>query len=576
MNDQFSEKKTKAIQIKNHIVLFGLMIISICITIIFAHQYHNAFKQTIINQWNQQLETTVQISSVNFESFMEKFSENIKHVAHDPLIQKKVCQGVPDKSEKGYCPLKDLYNIHNNEMDAILLVDSTGMILVRFPEMINKHSCIGKKCGRGVSNEKHLADDDFFISEVFLNHQSNPAIALSVPIIVNNKFSGLVRWMVSTNRISKKFVDHVKVGNKGYMWVTDNKNNIISHHNKDIIGANIKKFRLENNLNREFVNLVENNNEGVGQYIDFAHNELCLVVFKKINIGDFKWTLIVNLPYEEIVKPISSHALKTFILAGLISIIITITVFVLYRIQKRKTQLETESKYLANIAKSEEILRIERGKRLTAVIDGQEIERSRISRELHDGLGQLLLAVKVKLESITDLKSDYLNSILKEIKSQFIKTVDEIKRISDNLSPVVLSEFGISTALQNLCEDISNNNKIKIDFVSYGIIEEIDEKIKTYLYRIAQEALSNVVKHAQATEVNIQLLGNREQITLIVQDNGKGFDENSTKRSQGNGLNNIKERTAILRGVCEIKSSPGNGTIINITVQFDNNNDETS
>ena len=191
-------------------------------------------------------------------------------------------------------------------------------------------------------------------------------------------------------------------------------------------------------------------------------------------------------------------------------------------------------------------------------------------------MGQLLLAVKVKLESITDLKSDYLNSILKEIKSQFIKTVDEIKRISDNLSPVVLSEFGISTALQNLCEDISNNNKIKIDFVSYGIIEEIDEKIKTYLYRIAQEALSNVVKHAQATEVNIQLLGNREQITLIVQDNGKGFDENSTKRSQGNGLNNIKERTAILRGVCEIKSSPGNGTIINITVQFDNNNDETS
>jgi two-component system sensor histidine kinase DegS len=218
------------------------------------------------------------------------------------------------------------------------------------------------------------------------------------------------------------------------------------------------------------------------------------------------------------------------------------------------------------LALSSEKLREERQKRLTAMIDGQESERIRISRELHDGLGQYLLAIKVRLEEIGAHVSGKLNDDLSVINGMFVETIDEAKRISNNLMPLMLDELGIVTALNNLCNELSATTKIKIDFVSFGIPDHINNKITTYIYRILQEALSNAVKYSSATEINVQLLGNKEQINLIVQDNGKGFIIDTSQKVKGNGLNNISERATILNGIFEIESKIGEGTILNVKI----------
>jgi len=220
----------------------------------------------------------------------------------------------------------------------------------------------------------------------------------------------------------------------------------------------------------------------------------------------------------------------------------------------------------------ESALKEEREKRLSAIIDGQEMERQRMSRELHDGLGQFLIAIKLKLETIINTPFANKESLL-EVQEMFNTTIDEVRKISDNLMPSILKEFGLETALRNLCKLMAQASNINIRFESLPIKKKLEERISTYLYRISQEALNNVVKHAQATEASIELLELGNYIQLIIKDNGKGFDFDRHFKSQGNGIYNMHERISVIGGSIEIKSKTGKalptsrqGTIIDIKI----------
>ena len=570
-------------------VMLGIIIILIFFTIYIAFIYHNNFKRIVIAQWNQQLTITINILSVNLESFLEKYSENLVNLAHNPVIQRRAC-GKPTQEDMNYCPLENLYKIHKSEMDAIILTDKEGKIIRRFPTM-KLPDDTEQYCPRGIAEEKKLKPYQVNISGIFNNKKGNPSISISVPVYYNDEFSGAVRWMVSINTISNKFINPIKVGRNGYMWVVDNEGLILAHHEKKFVGIRIRELlsnpaayglpektgfsSYTSTKHESFYNLIFSGKSGTGRYVDFAHMETCLAAYQNMKIGKNSWILIMSLPYSEIVDPIRSHALKTFILAAIISSIIILMVINFYKVQKTRNKLEIESKYLSELARSEEALRKERSKRLTAVIDGQEMERSRISRELHDGLGQLLLAIKVKLEQLSQTREKGISEKREELNELLVTTLDEVKRISDNLMPVSLDDLGLSNAIQSLCSDVSRTNRIEIDFVSHGISENIESKIKTYLYRITQEALSNVIKHSEATEVNVQLLGNDKQLTLIIQDNGKGFIYDPVHRLKGNGINNIRERVAILNGIVDIVSSTEMGTVITVKINLSEENDQS-
>ena len=209
----------------------------------------------------------------------------------------------------------------------------------------------------------------------------------------------------------------------------------------------------------------------------------------------------------------------------------------------------------------EKQLREERLMRLSWVIDGQEIERQRLARELHDGLGQYLIALKLKLENV-EVDSDKNQKKLDDLRKLFNKTIDEIRRISYDLMPAGLYEFGIINALRNLCKDTAEHTSINIEFEADKNLknEKLSEKCCMYLYRITQEAMNNSVKHAEATLISVNILKIENFIVLSIADNGKGFKFEATYKYVGNGLYNMRERVNMLSGTFEVNSDLGKGT----------------
>jgi len=203
---------------------------------------------------------------------------------------------------------------------------------------------------------------------------------------------------------------------------------------------------------------------------------------------------------------------------------------------------------------------------ILSVIDGQELERQRLSRELHDGIGQSLVAIRMKLESLTYMPDTEIKDHLPAIRRQFDQIIDEIRRITTDLMPPVLDEFGLVIALFNLCEETSRASGVRVKFEHKVKTDEWNKKIQTYLYRIIQEAINNIIKHASAHQAYIKLLQDNDFIYLSIQDDGVGFRQTSSNRLGGHGLHNIQERVKMLGGTIDMKSAPRKGTLIQIKV----------
>jgi PAS domain S-box-containing protein len=219
--------------------------------------------------------------------------------------------------------------------------------------------------------------------------------------------------------------------------------------------------------------------------------------------------------------------------------------------------------------KMEAELEAERNKRIRAVFDGQDLERQRLSRELHDGLGQQLVAGKLILESsLYATNSDDLKPKISDAQGIFDRIISDIRRISHDLSPSVLHEFGLRAAIENLCNDISKASGIGVDFQFELDDKNPDEMTATYLYRIAQEGLNNIHRHSGASQARVVLRTDKYGIHMKIEDNGAGFLPREVSKKGGNGLYNIRERVSILKGHIVVKSSPGKGTQILIRVPF--------
>jgi signal transduction histidine kinase len=198
--------------------------------------------------------------------------------------------------------------------------------------------------------------------------------------------------------------------------------------------------------------------------------------------------------------------------------------------------------------------------RAATLIEGQENERRRIINDLHDGVGQLLTAVRMRVELLED------NHHLKEeIKTQINETIAEVKRISYNVMPQALVDFGLEAALKGLCDTVKKYAPLKIDFRYVRECNHVlNFEITIAVFRIAQEALNNIVKHAAATQVTFHVIDKEDELYVVIEDNGKGFRE--TKISTGSGLRNIRERAKLLNGNVEINSTEGHGSVIEVHI----------
>jgi two-component system NarL family sensor kinase len=195
-----------------------------------------------------------------------------------------------------------------------------------------------------------------------------------------------------------------------------------------------------------------------------------------------------------------------------------------------------------------------------AVMETQESERKRIAEDLHDSLGHLLSTAKLNLQTqpIAQKQIDGSLNLLNQAS-------EEIRNITFNLMPRTLEEGGLIPALNELASKVTNSGAVKVLLHVHDMEKFVLEKQSQFnIYRIVQEAVNNILKHAAATEINIQVLGQKDHITIMIEDDGKGFNPETNK--EGRGLKNIVTRSLWLKGNINIDSTPGRGTTI--TTEF--------
>ena len=209
---------------------------------------------------------------------------------------------------------------------------------------------------------------------------------------------------------------------------------------------------------------------------------------------------------------------------------------------------------------------------MQAMIDGEESERKRIARDLHDGIGSRLSSLKMQLNRI---ESKYNNTIdeIEDLSDGLSKSISDLRRTAFNLVPETLSKLGLELALKDLCFSMSNPN-VTILFTSNEIKNNIIKSNQTTIFRIVQELINNALKHSNCTEIIVDCSQNGQLFLITVEDNGIGFSTNDLKSFSGLGLKNIKSRVDLLRGNIDYSSSQNKGTIFNIELQVQTENED--
>lgn len=204
----------------------------------------------------------------------------------------------------------------------------------------------------------------------------------------------------------------------------------------------------------------------------------------------------------------------------------------------------------------------------------REEERTRIAREIHDELGQQLTVLRMDVSWLTKrLKGtdEATNDKLEDLGELLDSTVQSVRRISYELRPILLDEFGLVAAMEWHLKEFEKRSGIKTYFRLPGENLQLDDPLKTNLFRILQESLTNVARHSNASQVNVHFIQNANQLVLRVQDNGKGFDKEKVAEGQTLGILGMKERAAALGWHYEIRTEPGSGTVVSVIIPLTKN-----
>lgn len=247
---------------------------------------------------------------------------------------------------------------------------------------------------------------------------------------------------------------------------------------------------------------------------------------------------------------------KISVFAGLLLLLLSFSIFLFYKQRQRIKNKEIEAlKVQQNITK------------LEALIAGEEKERKRIAEDLHDGVNGDLSALKYKFSSITTEKlstADIKN--FEQGLSLLDNSIEQVRRVAHNLTPPSLQNFSLTEAIKQFCIKTNEVHNLKLIFSTYGIPLTYSKEQETTIYRIVQELVTNIVKHANASEALVQINNHDQHMSITVEDNGIGFDISS--HHNGIGLKNIYSRVAFLKGTVQIDSNKKGTTV---TVEIKNN-----
>ncbi len=253
---------------------------------------------------------------------------------------------------------------------------------------------------------------------------------------------------------------------------------------------------------------------------------------------------------------------RLMLIGGLVAISVLLVLGLLYRNSKQKNLIaQKENNY-----QQEQIKFLERQQQvvsLQSMVNGQETERTRIAKDLHDGLGGLFSTVKMHFSTLQHDQQELQTNPLFSKSYELINTAsEEVRRIAHNMMPEVLLKMGVVQATQELCNSISAGKLLKVAMQSYGMEKRLNASTEIMLFRIIQELLNNIIKHAQASEAIVQFNREGNRLSVTVEDNGRGFNMKESDEKISAGLSSVKSRVQYLNGQLSIDSQNEIGTTV--------------
>jgi signal transduction histidine kinase len=244
------------------------------------------------------------------------------------------------------------------------------------------------------------------------------------------------------------------------------------------------------------------------------------------------------------------------LLFGLVIILVLIVSYYKNKRSLNMREMELKERHIRNILQEQEL------KTVNAALEGKDQERTRIARELHDRLGYILALAKLNFSSLQEDLSRVQNESaerLIRINEMLDEASMEVRRISHDLYGSSVFNFGITTALHQLAEAVSAANKIQVRFHSQYVPSDIRLELQVSVYRIVGELISNSLKHAKPSQIDIQLFGRAGELVLTYEDDGNGFDTEDDSWKSGMGYSNIEARLKKYKGSYIVESAPGRG-----------------
>jgi len=362
----------------------------------------------------------------------------------------------------------------------------------------------------------------------------------------------------------KNILTKLSYSEDGYFFVYDYEGNNLVHPKQPFrVGKNwINLKDADGDL--VIANLIETARKGGGfhsyKWEKPSSREIADKLSYVVALPKWRWMLGTGLYVDDVVSQsaaanskLKSSIDRTFVLVAVITLPAVIAVFLTGLLLNLRERRMADSKL----------------KDLTQrIIDTQEEERARIARELHDGISQNLVGVRYVLDlaqrRVRNGAHDALATIERGTKG-LNGAIKEVRRISHNLRPGVLDDLGLTSALKTLTRNFSERTGIEVELNSVAIRNVLPADAKTALYRVAQEAISNIERHANATRVTIDIDSNRSGLTMVIADDGCGFEKTAASTDKaapaGLGLRNMQERMAHFSGTLSVKSTSG-GTIL--------------
>ncbi len=439
-----------------------------------------------------------------------------------------------------------------------------------------------------------VSDADYFTE--FIDFKGvdlgQKGVVVAVPILrpgakdsasKKTEFAGILVCTVKLNIVTERFVAPLNPSQNGYGFLADSKSSILWTRDVSMVGRSLVEKNKDSKSFQKIVGQMQAGKKGMSAYTDFSLGDKngddtiskgeWLIAYTPILVGDRSWTLGVVAPKEDARRQLASVYQSHLLGVGLsVLIIMSSAAFIFLQLLGTGRNLKQEVEKKTNdLVQAQEQVNLLQQKLLERVIVSQEKERQRISRELHDDLGQELAALLLQIKS-DNTKPVPLDGDADNIHDQVRTLIDKVNRIAWDLRPIILDDYGLSSALSLHVEKTGQITGIQIDFKKVSQ-EESDPRlpppVEVALFRITQEALKNAIEHGKPTQVSVILFLEPNEVVILIEDNGLGFEADAATSSyydHGLGLLGMRERVALLNGTIAIESEVGKRTTVKVSI----------